>query len=206
VRVNEIFESLQGEGPDAGVPATFIRLAGCNLRCAWCDTKYAFDNGIELSVEEVMSQVRSKYVVITGGEPLLQEPALRALVDRLDCNIAIETNGTFSAPDWYKLAIWDVDYKCLSSGEYGKFKEGWLAAIGNTRIKFVVADKQDLVQIENLLSLWLSYPQLIVSPAIITGAQGNKEWAREVWQFCIDKKLRFSLQTHKVLFGAKRGI
>ena len=99
MRVNEIFESLQGEGPFAGRPSIFVRLSGCNLNCSWCDSKY-HAKGDETTVKEVVEQIKSfktKHIVISGGEPLLQEGELWKLVGALigkDYTFEIETNGT----------------------------------------------------------------------------------------------------------------
>ncbi|HXJ16450.1 MAG TPA: radical SAM protein, partial [Candidatus Polarisedimenticolia bacterium] len=102
--ITEIFKSIQGEGTRAGLPCVFVRLTGCNLRCVWCDTAYAFHGGTKYGVDEVVDRVRSlagdgearvSLVEITGGEPLLQ-PETPALAERLlaeGCTVMIETSG-----------------------------------------------------------------------------------------------------------------
>ena len=111
MKVNEIFYSLQGEGRNAGVPMVFVRLAGCNLRCDFCDTKYAFAAGEEMTVGEILSargKYPSEWVCITGGEPFIQP--LAELVTRLKMDgslIQIETNGTIFQPvacDWLAVS------------------------------------------------------------------------------------------------------
>ncbi|NLA31828.1 MAG: 7-carboxy-7-deazaguanine synthase QueE, partial [Methanomicrobiales archaeon] len=97
--VSELFRSLQGEGKNQGRPCTFIRLVGCNLRCAWCDTSYAYEGGVEMSVAEVLDHVwlqNGKYISITGGEPLLWADEVFELLKRFavhDYQVEIETNG-----------------------------------------------------------------------------------------------------------------
>lgn len=98
LRVSEIFSSVQGEGYFSGTPATFVRLQGCNLRCSWCDTKYALDSkkGELMKIEDIMDRIDMDFVVITGGEPLLQEK-VSTLIKRLlkkGIFVQIETNGT----------------------------------------------------------------------------------------------------------------
>lgn len=101
-RVNEIFSSVQGEGTWLGRPVTFIRLAGCNLRCPWCDTD--FSKWEEMDFEEIKDRIEHRSVVITGGEPLLQyvKPLITSLRTELGCVVAYETNGTLPMPyaDW----------------------------------------------------------------------------------------------------------
>ena len=106
MRINEIFYSLQGEGFLAGVPSVFIRLAGCPLRCKWCDTKYAWDNtaGENYSIEKILQTVQqwpSKFIVITGGEPMINSdlPKLVQKLKALGKHITIETAGIAYIPD-----------------------------------------------------------------------------------------------------------
>ena len=94
--IMEIFDSIQGEGSWLGIPATFIRFAGCNLRCEWCDTKNSWQQGSMMTVEAILDQVYKSSIIITGGEPTLCElgPLIDALRAREKVKIAIETNGT----------------------------------------------------------------------------------------------------------------
>ncbi|MCK8603393.1 radical SAM protein [Desulfoferrobacter suflitae] len=122
MRVNEIFYSLQGESSYAGWPCVFIRLTGCNLRCSYCDTQYAYAAGEAMSIGDILSAIRPfacNLVEITGGEPLIQDetPALAAsLLD--DGNIVlVETNGSIDINRVQPRCIRIVDFKCPSSGE-----------------------------------------------------------------------------------------
>lgn len=211
--VNQIFTSLQGEGPDSGVPATFIRLAGCNVRCKWCDTIYA-SKGTEREVEEVARKATQDYVVITGGEPLTQPLALETLIFSLlgkGKRVAIETNGTLLPPSWWKEVTWDIDHKCPSSGVKIPFQESWLGVRQRGRVKFVVADEDDLSYVSYLLPMYIGggRPDILISPVFplnhncIDGLCIDQSWMQKVWAFCIFHGVRFSLQIHKVVWGTE---
>ncbi len=100
IEVNEIFHSIQGEGPNTGKPAVFLRLSGCNLRCKWCDTKYAWKKGKKMTTDQIIQKIKKyfcKHLVITGGEPLLQQDALKELLKKLKSYTAeLETNGSIA--------------------------------------------------------------------------------------------------------------
>lgn len=149
--VSEIFLSIQGESTYVGLPCIFIRLAGCNLECKWCDTPYARtpEEAREMKVDEVIKEV-GKYdcwlVEITGGEPLLQDET-RELAKRLadlDYKVLIETNGSISLKGLDKRLIKIVDIKCPSSGQEGAFLTDNLARLtGEDEVKFVIGDRED---------------------------------------------------------------
>src|ERR1700761_3369835 len=124
----EIFRSIQGESSFAGMPCTFVRLAGCNLRCTWCDSEYTFSGGVKMSRDEVVAEVRrlapSGLVEITGGEPMLQEREVVPLMQRLlglDYRLLIETSGERPLASVPKEVHKIVDVKCPDSGEGGTF-------------------------------------------------------------------------------------
>lgn len=142
LRITEIFYSYCG----VGIPCTFIRLAGCNLRCEWCDTKGSWETGTEMSVDDIIKQVDKDTVTITGGEPLIQD--IRELVQKLDngfgTDVIVETNGTIEPPrnvDGH-VDIWSVSPKLTDDYEMA-FK--WRS---NAYYKFVVMKKEDLKIIE----------------------------------------------------------
>jgi 7-carboxy-7-deazaguanine synthase len=170
--VSEIFASLQGEGPSTGRACVFLRLAGCNLACAWCDTEYSwdfrrFDAAREtraMTVEVVaarLAEVSRSLLVVTGGEPLLQAPALATLFAALppEMEIEVETNGT-RAPGAALLARvtrWNLSPKLASSGEplAERLREDVLGALaGDERawLKLVVSDEADLAEAEALVA------------------------------------------------------
>jgi len=159
--ITEIFKSIQGEGTRAGLPCVFVRLTGCNLRCTWCDTAYAFYGGKKMSVEEVLAQVDElagrqenspgseaavPLVELTGGEPLLQEeiyPLANGLLAR-GYTVMIETSGERFIGKLPKAVIKIVDVKCPDSGEPDTFDLKNLEALSeNDEVKFVLATRRD---------------------------------------------------------------
>jgi 7-carboxy-7-deazaguanine synthase len=149
VLVTEIFKSIQGESTFAGLPCVFIRLTGCNLRCHWCDTAYAFQGGQTMSPEEILARVRQlgcSLVEITGGEPLLQ-PEVPALAEQLLAEgrrVLVETSGERFVGELPRAVVKIVDVKCPGSGESGKFRLENLEALeGKDQLKFVILDEND---------------------------------------------------------------
>jgi len=152
--ITEIFKSIQGEGTRAGLPCVFVRLTGCNLRCTWCDTAYAFHGGKRMSVEEVMARVgelagngkKVPLVELTGGEPLLQEevyPLAEKLV-AAGYTVMIETSGERFVGRLPREVIKIVDVKCPDSGEADTFEMKNLEAVGvDDEIKFVISSRKD---------------------------------------------------------------
>ena len=159
--ITEIFKSIQGEGTRAGLPCTFVRLTGCNLRCAWCDTAYAFHGGKKMSVEEVLARVdelagRSveipgaqavvPLVELTGGEPLLQDEIV-PLAEKLlaaKYEVMIETSGERFIGRLPKVVIKIVDVKCPDSGEPDTFEMRNLEALSEQdEVKFVLSTRRD---------------------------------------------------------------
>jgi 7-carboxy-7-deazaguanine synthase len=159
--ITEIFKSIQGEGTRAGLPCIFVRLTGCNLRCTWCDTAYAFHGGKKMSVEEVWTRVdelagRSEkmqgsqapvpLVELTGGEPLLQEE-IYPLAERLIASgytVMIETSGERFIGELPREVIKIVDVKCPDSGEPDTFEMRNLEALSEKdEVKFVLSTRRD---------------------------------------------------------------
>lgn len=152
--ITEIFKSIQGEGTRAGLPCVFVRLTGCNLRCTWCDTAYAFHGGKKMSVEDVLTGVEQltggtkqvALVELTGGEPLLQEevyPLAEKLITA-GYTVMIETSGEKFVGRLPKEVIKIVDVKCPDSGEPDTFEMKNLEAVGeNDEIKFVISSRRD---------------------------------------------------------------
>jgi len=159
--ITEIFKSIQGEGTRAGLPCIFVRLTGCNLRCTWCDTAYAFHGGKKMSLEEVWgrvdqlagreegmpgSQAVVPLVELTGGEPLLQEE-IHPLAERLlaaGYTVMIETSGERFIGRLPREVIKIVDVKCPDSGEPDTFDMRNLEALGeNDEVKFVLSTRRD---------------------------------------------------------------
>lgn len=232
MKVSEIFCSISGEGIHVGIPTVFVRLTGCNLRCTYCDTKYAFDGGEEKSLDNIMYEVVAKalpfqkrWVLITGGEPLLQN--IYPLVRRLKDNgylVEIETNGSIAPPRWYldNVALidsWNVDVKCPCSGPaYGSFQPGWLSRLrGKDQLKFVVGKWTDLDFAQEFLREHRCRAVKLVSPILSVGMDDfstthwpeityNVWWLRRCAEFCKEQNVRMSLQLHKIIWGDKRGV
>ena len=149
MRITEIFHSIQGESTRAGLPCVFVRLTGCNLRCVWCDTAYAFHGGVEMSVEEIFAEASRhpcRRVEITGGEPLLQKdvhPLMRRFADA-GYTVLIETSGSIDVSDVDPRVIKVLDVKCPGSGESDKNRWENLAFLGpRDEVKFVIRDRAD---------------------------------------------------------------
>ena len=149
LKINEIFHSIQGESRHAGRPCVFVRLTGCNLRCAWCDTAYAFEEGSDLPVAAVLERVApygTRYVLITGGEPLAQEGVhdlSGELCDR-GYEVAIETGGSLDLSPLDRRLMVVMDLKCPGSGMSQKNRWENLDLLKpSDEVKFVVADRSD---------------------------------------------------------------
>jgi 7-carboxy-7-deazaguanine synthase len=150
MHIIEIYKSIQGESTWTGLPCTFLRLAGCNLRCSWCDSEYTFSGGRHMTDDEIFGEVEKlgvKLVEITGGEPMLQKrelvPFMQRLVDS-GYEVLIETSGERPLADVPKRVHKIVDVKCPDSGESGKFSMANLETLTDRdEIKFVIASRQD---------------------------------------------------------------
>ena len=197
--VSEIFRSLQGEGKNQGRPCTFIRLVGCNLRCAWCDTTYAYEGGVEMSVAEVLDHVwlqNGKYISITGGEPLLWADEVFELLRKFavhDYQVEIETNGTIDFREMQPYASICMDVKCPSSGE-----ESDLSLLRyitpRDSVKFVVADETDLLYARAVIDHYDIQGEIFISPV-----EGSDYRAIAGYIVEEDLPVRFQVQLHKVL-------
>lgn len=209
--VNEIFLSIQGESTHAGRPCAFVRLAGCNLRCVWCDTAYAFHEGREMTVEAAVEQVRGlgcDLVEITGGEPLLQPGALE-LMERLlraGHEVLLETGGSLPIRDVPPGVRRIVDVKCPGSGEAERNHWDNLRDLREgDELKFVVADRADYDwarrQIES--RALAGRAPILFSP--VHDALDPGELAR--WILDDGLPVRLQVQLHKVLWpGVLRGV
>ena len=203
--VNEIFYSLQGESLYAGLPCVFVRLTGCNLRCSYCDTTYAYASGTVLSIRNILDQTRQYQcwlVEITGGEPLCQ-PNTPALVDALlsaGYTVLMETNGTRDIRMVDSRCIKILDIKCPGSGESDKndFKNlNRLSA--NDQVKFVITDRADYEFAKNLLHE--KWPQSFPWPVLFSPATPLLA-PRKLAEWILSDRLpvRLQLQLHKILW------
>jgi 7-carboxy-7-deazaguanine synthase len=201
--VQEIFQSIQGESTYAGLPCTFIRLTGCNLRCHWCDTQYAYDGGERLKTADIVTRVADyphRLIEITGGEPLLQieTPELcQRLLDQ-GYTVLVETNGTLDIGLLPAGVIRIMDVKCPGSGyECATLWDNIPRLTANDQIKFVVADQNDFNYAMNVV---LRYQLDKICPVLISpviGMQNLPQLAQWILQSHVP--LRLQLQMHKIL-------
>ncbi len=158
MKINEIFKSIQGESTYAGWPCTFVRLSGCNLRCSYCDTTYAYEEGEDLTVEDVLAKVQDlvcPLVEITGGEPLLQKE-VSTLIGKLlekDYSVLLETNGSLDIGHVDPRVIRIMDIKCPDSGMSGRMDwENIERLKGNDEVKFVLSSRNDYLWAKAIIS------------------------------------------------------
>jgi len=213
MKISEIFYSIEGEGIEIGRPEVFIRLSGCNLRCRWCDTKYALKNGKEMSVEEIFQAISKspcKNVSITGGEPLLQRKELLGLVIRLKelgYWIQINTNGTIFDEEIFKLVdLITMDCKCPSSEMKSNFevlKETDKLFGPKTQFKFVISDKEDYKYAKRVIDFLALRSKIIFQPE-----WKNRKFARELIDLVKKNasSVKVILQQQKIIWGMKRGV
>jgi 7-carboxy-7-deazaguanine synthase len=199
MKIADIFKSLQGEGKNQGKPCLFIRLAGCNLKCRWCDTPESQSGGMEMSLDSVLEQVwriNPPYVCITGGEPLLQADDLEHLLASLSRRgtlIDIETNGTVDFGKLQQYAAICMDVKCPSSGEQSN-----LALLEKIRpqdsVKFVVHDEADCRYAQEIMDTHRIAGEIFFSP--VSGSDYTS-----ITRFILVNNLpvRFQLQLHKII-------
>ncbi len=220
LNVVEIFDSIEGEGIRTGMPVTFIRLAGCNLRCKYCDTWYAQEatQGDLMSLEDIVKKVTYKAVTITGGEPLLHQGPVIELIDLLQKTghyINIETNGSVELLP-YIFAVragrgfFTVDYKCPCSGMEEKMvHENFSIMDENDVLKFVVANQEDLSSIRRFL---LNHPTfkstIFISPCFnAINLEDLVEEVKILKQKFPKFDIRFQVQLHKIVWSPdKRGV
>lgn len=221
MRVVEIFESIDGEGIRSGAAASFIRLAGCNLRCSYCDTLYALYNEkeecryTEMSVSEIVSSVRLNRVTLTGGEPLIHKDVDK-LIDALlekGKEINVETNGAVDVSRFRRgtdKLFFTVDYKLLSSGENDKMTiKNFLNLKPYDVIKFVVGSKEDVRQMCEVMTYLKKHYS--VMPNVFAGAVYGKyepcELVNDILNNDILSDVRLQLQIHKIIWDPeKRGV
>ena len=214
MKVSEIFYSIEGEGIEIGRPEVFIRLTGCNLRCDWCDTKYALNDGKEMSIDEIIQEIRRypcKNISITGGEPLLQREELLELVEGLkEMNywIQLNTNGTIFDQRIFELVdLITMDCKCPSSGMKSDLKV--LARTKNSfsfklQLKFIISNEEDYQYAKNIISTSLKdMANIIFQPE-----WHSRKFAKKLVEFVKRDGLNVKviLQQQKVIWGLKRGV
>jgi 7-carboxy-7-deazaguanine synthase len=219
----EIYKSVQGESSFAGRPCIFVRLAGCNLRCAWCDSEYTFTGGYKLSEDEIVAEVAKlapvKLVEFTGGEPLLQERELVPLMQRLlgdGYELMIETSGERPVENVPKEVHKIVDVKCPGSGEAGRFRMTNLASLTERdEVKFVITNRDDYEYARDFIrsnALEGRVGGVLLSPAFSKTPSPERTTEnclldpRELveWMLADGLNARLSLQIHKYIWEPQR--
>lgn len=213
LQVCEIFRSIQGESSFAGWPCVFVRLTGCNLRCRWCDTTYAYEGGTAMSAEEILTRLSEMdalgpgLIEFTGGEPLLQ-PAAVALANRLGASgrtVLVETNGSLDIRVLAPGTVAIVDMKGPSSGEAGRMDLANLSRLRERdEVKFVIGHRGDYAHMLELL------PQVDTRRNVVNASPLFGELdAAELADWILEDRLnvRLNLQQHKYIWDpAARGV
>ncbi len=211
MKVTEIFTSIQGESTFCGLPCTFIRMTGCNLRCKYCDTPYALEGGEELDLDQIMDKVRESgisLVELTGGEPLLQEECylLINLLLEEGYTVLLETNGSLTLKKLDSRVMKIVDIKCPGSGMSEKMDFSNVNYLtGKDEVKFVISDKGDFDWAKGIIDTYglIEKCKVLISPVL------SRLEAKDVAGWILEERLpvRLQLQLHKVIWpDLDRGI
>ena len=209
LRITEIFYSLQGETSRVGLPTVFVRLTGCPLRCTYCDTAYAFSGGQNMTVTRILTEVaryHTRYVTVTGGEPLAQKnslPLLSALCDA-GYEVSLETSGALDVSSVDVRVMKVLDIKSPASGEVKKNLWSNLAVLhAHDEIKFVLCDESDYIWAKQVLrerdladkcTVLFSPAQDQLSPTVLAD-----------WILRDSLPVRLQVQLHKLLWGSQQG-
>ncbi len=211
LQVCEIFSSILGESTLAGLPAFFLRLTGCNLRCRYCDTAYAYEGGMEMTAEELLAAARShpaRRVLVTGGEPLLQAGTLPLLSSLADAGLEVllETNGSLPIKDVDTRVRRILDLKCPGSGmESHNLWENLEHLHAGDEVKLVIRNRDDFVWAVEIIKrhFLAGRVPLLISP--VFGEVPSREAA--AWILESGLPLRLNLQLHKYIWGPEvRGV
>jgi len=206
--VCEIFASIQGESTYAGLPCTFVRMTGCNLRCKYCDTTYAYDEGSEMTADEIIHAVRCyglNLVEITGGEPLLQRDAGSLISRLLDSNfkVLIETNGSVDIGGVDRRATIIMDVKTPGSGMSDSVRIENLALLKKSdELKFVITDEVDYDWARAMVRQFKLSEKCTILFSPIYGKISPS--GLSTWIIADKLPVRMNLQLHKYIFGPDR--
>ena len=207
LNITEIFYSLQGEAKEVGIPTVFVRLTGCPLRCNYCDTAYAFKGNNPLSIQHILDEVaqyNTRYVCVTGGEPMAQSNCLKLLDSLIDSgyNVSMETSGSIDiAPVNNKVSI-VMDIKTPSSTEeHQNMYENLTVLKPKDQLKFVIASRSDFDWCTEILNNNSVESEVLFSP-VYESLEPVK-----LADWILEKKLnvRLQVQLHKILWGDQKG-
>lgn len=213
--VNEIFYSIQGESTYTGMPCQFIRLTGCNLRCRYCDTQYAYHEGVEMSAAGIMGRIRAvgcPLVEVTGGEPLLQADTpglIKAMLDE-GFEVLLETNGSLDISVVDAQCVRIMDIKCPSSGmaEHNRL-ENLQHLTDRDQIKLVVGDREDYRFAMDFVTSGPLGPFVARGGSVLFSAVQDRLSPKDLAEWILEDRLRVRLQIqlHKIIWGAEaRGV
>lgn len=209
LRISEIFYSLQGESRRVGLPTVFVRLTGCPLRCQYCDTEYAFTGGETLGFDAIFSQLKkyhTRYICVTGGEPLAQADCLPLLSRLCDENysVSLETSGAISLENVDPRVNIVMDLKTPASGEADKNLWSNLDYLKHEdEIKFVICDRNDYDWMKTIADTHDLYSrfQVLVSPSFAEVEVADlAEWVLQD-----QLAVRMQVQLHKIIWGEEQG-
>ncbi|MBU2098909.1 MAG: 7-carboxy-7-deazaguanine synthase QueE [Gammaproteobacteria bacterium] len=210
LRINEIFHSLQGESSTVGLPTSFVRLTGCPLRCVYCDTEYAFHQGQQMALDDILEELkiaRARRVCVTGGEPLAQPACLTLLTALCDAGlkVSLETSGAMDIGAVDKRVKIVMDLKTPGSSESDRNLETNISLLGNKdEVKFVICDRRDYEWSKakvDQFDLMDRVGEVLFSPSF--GQVDYQQLAEWILQ---DKlQVRMQVQLHKIIWGEKPG-
>jgi 7-carboxy-7-deazaguanine synthase len=209
MKINELFYSIQGEGEWAGIPSVFLRTTGCNLRCSFCDTTYAYEQGTQMTIQEIIKKIQTyscKYICITGGEPLLQKdlPKLINILLQKKYNICLETNGSINIK---KLSgknslLISLDIKCPSSGMHDQMDLKNISYLSKKdQLKFIIKNKKDFDYAKKIIQQTKPTCTIFFQPV-----WGTNPKRLAAWILNDNLNVRLGLQLHKVIWGTKKGV
>ena len=225
MKISEVFDSIQGEGIHAGKPSVFLRTALCNLKCVWCDTKYTWDwdnydyskEVHELPIEKVIEKIKEfepKHIVITGGEPLIQQNDIASLLSKLgdDYFVEVETDCTIipNSAMLEHVNHWNVSPKTSNSGNSREAREipqcyDFFAKLENSVFKFVIENESDLVEIDELITKYsIAKNKILLMPQASTKDELNLK-KEEIEKIAKAKGLLFSSRLQVERWGNQRG-
>ena len=207
LNITEIFYSLQGEAKEVGIPTVFVRLTGCPLRCNYCDTAYAFKGNNPLSIESIMEQVakyNTRYVCVTGGEPMAQSNCLVLLDTLIEAGykVSMETSGSIDITPVNKKVSVVMDLKTPSSTEQSQNRYENIALLeSKDQLKFVIASRSDFDWCCSILESYDILSDVLFSPVY----ESLKPVDLADWILEKQLNVRLQIQLHKLLWGDEKG-
>lgn len=209
LRITEIFYSLQGESNSAGMPTVFIRLTGCPLRCSYCDTAYAFSGGKRTTIDDIIDQAQqygTRYITVTGGEPLAQTACLELLTLLADRGfiVSLETSGAFDVSKVDSRIVKVMDLKTPGSGEMHRNLFSNIQHLDSSdQVKFVIGSHEDYDWAKSRLTEFdlTNRCEVLFSPTM--GQQDPTQLAEKILEDRLP--VRFQVQLHKILWGDTPG-